>query len=99
MTEVVEAGGCAPPIIASDPREPDHLCWTVDRTAYVRSADRNATFHAVHFQRAPRQTETGLSMSMRFPVLIIPEFVDDAAATARKVAEILNKHWPTGEDE
>lgn len=91
--EQIEAGGCAPPIMAT----PAHTCWTVATTSY--RPDRNTPpLRAVHFQAPPKQTEHGRSIAMRFPVLLVPDFVEDAAAFADKLAALLNEHWPEGED-
>jgi hypothetical protein len=76
--------------------KPDHQRFTVSATAYMRNQDRaalNGRWIAVHYQDPPRATETGRSISMRFPTLIVADYVDDPAALAEKVAAILNKYW------
>ena len=77
---------------------PPHQCWSVSTTAYVRNADRDATFHAVHFQSPPKKTQRGTSFGLRFPTLIVADYVEDGEAVAAKVAAILNEHWPLGDD-
>jgi hypothetical protein len=77
----------------------DHQRFTVDATAYLRNLDRDdlrAECIAVHYQNAPRQTETGTSISLRFPLLIIAGYVEKQRDVAERVARILNEHW--GED-
>lgn len=74
----------------------EHQHFTVDTTAYLRnlsSEDRNSKVYAVHYQNAPRKTETGTTISMRFPTLIVAGYVDKPDQIAEKVARILNAHW------
>lgn len=75
----------------------EHKCWTAATTSYRPDRD-TPPFQAILFQKPPRQTEHGRSVSMRFPVLLIPDFVEDAATFAEKLTALLNEHWPEGED-
>lgn len=88
-------------VLAPDPDEcasmPEHLCWTVLPTSYMRSADRNERYHAVYFQKPPRRTENGISHGLNFPALIVPSYVEQPEDFARKVAAILNECWPKGD--
>lgn len=76
-----------------------HTCFTVGTTAYLRAMPRaemkNAV--AVHYQAPPRNTAGGMSISLRFPILLVPGLVEDGEKMAEKVAAILNLHW-TDED-
>lgn len=76
----------------------EHKCWTVSATSCVRNVDPSATHFAVHFQSPPKKTERGTSFGMIFPTLIIASYVEDDEAVAKKVAAILNEHWPLGDD-
>jgi hypothetical protein len=75
----------------------EHKCWTVNTTAWRPERSAPAMV-AVLFQHPPKQTEHGRSISMRFPVLVVPDHVEGAQAFADRVAAILNEHWPEGED-
>jgi len=77
-------------------REDDgHQCWSADKTAYLRNhepADRTAW--AVLYQSAPVRNESGsTSLSLNFPVLIVSAYANEPEAVARRVVDILNKHW------
>lgn len=81
----------------ADPTEPR---FTASSTAYMRNADRNQQFFAVHYQAPDRQLpEGGVRMSLRFPMLIVAEYVNQPEAVAEKVARILEKHWDDAEQE
>lgn len=73
-----------------------HKCWSVSTTGYV--PDGSAPLVAIHFQKAPRETEHGRTISLRFPALLVPDFVEGAEDVAAKIAAILNEHWPEGDD-
>lgn len=74
----------------------DHRCFTVDTTSYLRNLDRedlNGRCLAIHYQKPPVQTETGTSIGLRFPMLLVAGFLEEPDAVAAKVADILEKHW------
>ncbi|MDP2129960.1 MAG: hypothetical protein U0975_16190 [Erythrobacter sp.] len=74
----------------------EHRRFTVSTTAYLRNLDREdlrAQCFAVHFQRPPVKTETGTSIGLRFPALIIANYLEEPEAVAQKVADILERHW------
>ena len=74
----------------------EHTCFTVDTTGYLRNLDREdlaAPCVAVLYQTTPTKTERGTSHSLRFPMLIMAHYLDDASDVAQRVADILNKHW------
>jgi hypothetical protein len=76
--------------------EGTHQRFTVDSTAYLRNLNREDLWGrtiAIHHQAAPVKTDTGTSMSMRFPLLIVSLYVEEQQAVAEKVARILEKHW------
>lgn len=78
----------------SDP-EP-HQCFTADSTAYMRNLDHEdlrAPCFAVHYQKPPQKTEGGTSYGLRFPMLIMAHYLEQPEEVAKKVADILNKHW------
>ena len=73
-----------------------HKCFTVDGTAYLRNLDREdlrGPCVAIHHQSKPKRTENGTSFGLRYPMLILANYIDDADAVAQRVADILNKHW------
>lgn len=77
----------------------DHKFFSVSTTAYLANLspeERAARCVAIHFERAPKTTETGLSLGMIFPVLIVSNYVDTPNEVAERVAAILNKHWDEG---
>lgn len=77
-------------------RDEPHEIWTVDTTSYLRNLDREdlrAECVAVHYQKPPRKTESGTSIGLRFPTLIVAGYVDKPLEIAARVAAILNKHW------
>lgn len=73
----------------------EHKCFTVSGTAYLRNLTREEISDAVavHYQKPPRETEGGKSIGLRFPLLIVAEYVEDKEGVAEKVAAILNEHW------
>jgi len=74
----------------------DHRCFTVSATAYLRNLDRSARNGkniAVHYQDRPTKTERGTSYGMRWPLLIVANYIDNAEEVAQRVADILEKHW------
>ncbi len=74
----------------------DHKCFTVETTRYIANLgtkDRRGDFYAIHYQAPPKPTEGGQSISLRFPTLIVCDYVTDPEAVAHKVASILEKHW------
>lgn len=66
----------------------DHQYFTVDGTAYT--FPRGAEMTAIHCGDAPRKTDLGTSYSLRFPMLVLVDFIDDKAGTAAKVSDLLN---------
>lgn len=77
-----------------------HQCWTVDSTAYLRNLDREdlqGECIAVHYQAPPVKSETGTSISLRYPILIMSEYLTDKRDVAEKLMRILNEHWEDGE--
>lgn len=72
-----------------------HKCFTVSTTAYLRAIPpedaRNAI--AVHYQAPPKITDVCRTISLRFPILVVPGLVDEGEKMAEKVAAILNAHW------
>ena len=77
------------------PASEAHQCWSADQTAYPRNLDpEDRTAWAVFYQSAPVRTESGsTSHSLNFPVLIVSAYANEPEAVARRVVEILNKHW------
>ncbi len=74
----------------------EHQTWTVDSTAYLRNLDQEdlrAECIAVHYQNAPKKTERGTSIGLRFPTLIVAGYVEKPREVADKIAAILNAHW------
>lgn len=79
-----------------------HQCFTVDATSYLRNFDRadlRAPCYAVHYQRPPERTETGVSIGLRIPMLVVTLYLEEQEKVAAKVARILNKHWDDPEDD
>lgn len=77
-----------------------HQCFTVSTTNYLRNLDREdlrGECVAVHYQKPPTKTETGTSIGMRFPMLIIALYLEQQRDVAEKVAQILNRHWDNEE--
>ena len=74
-----------------------HRRFTASGTAYMRCQSLEALFRnrwiAVHYQDPPTKTERGTSISMRFPVLIVTDCVENPEQMAEKVARILEAHW------
>jgi hypothetical protein len=74
----------------------EHACFTVDTTAYLRNLDRDdlreETF-AIHYQKPPVKNEGSTTIGLRFPTLIVAQYVEDQREIADKVARILNAHW------
>jgi hypothetical protein len=72
-----------------------HQCWSAHQTAYLRNLDpADRTAWAVLYQSAPVRTEIGsISHSLNFPVLIVSAYANEPEAIARRVVDILNKHW------
>ena len=73
--------------------EAEHQCFTVSDTAYLRNIDLKSRCVAVHYQKPPTITDNGQSIGLRFPFLILAEYIEDADKVAEKVARILNAHW------
>ncbi len=74
----------------------EHKCFTAETTAYLRNLsheERSAKTHAVLYQRPFVETKNGISMSMRFPLLIVTGYVEEQAEIAAKIARILEEHW------
>lgn len=74
----------------------EHQCFTVDATAYLRNLDpedRRADVFAIHYQNAPKKTERGTTISLRFPTFIVASYVSNPREIAEKAARILNAHW------
>lgn len=74
----------------------EHKRFTVSQTSYIRNltaADRREPCFAVHYQKAPRITEYGTSMSLAFPTLLVTGYLQEPEQIAQRVADILNKHW------
>lgn len=74
----------------------DHKCFTVETTRYIANLDakdRRGDFYAIHYQAPPKKTDGGQSISLRIPTLIVCDYLGDPQAVARKVANILEKHW------
>lgn len=73
-----------------------HECFTVSSTAYLHhldDEDRCAEAFAVHYQRPPKKTERGTSISLNFPLLLVTGYSAAPRDVADRVAAILNKHW------
>ncbi|AGH48733.1 hypothetical protein G432_05030 [Sphingomonas sp. MM-1] len=73
-----------------------HQCFTVDSTSYLRNLydeDLRGPCIAVHYQKPPTKTETGTSIGLRFPMLIMALYLEKPDEVAQRVADILNKHW------
>lgn len=73
-----------------------HQCFTVSTTAYMRNLNRDELRErcvAIHYQDAPKQTERGTAISMRFPLLILAYYVEETDSEAEKIARILNAHY------
>lgn len=74
----------------------EHQRFTACATAYLRNLDREdraADCYAVHYQAPPEKTETGTSISLRWPLLIVSAYATGPEKVAERVARILNKHW------
>lgn len=74
----------------------EHRCFTVDTTSYLRNLNREDLTErcvAIHYQKPPTKTETGTSIGLRFPMLILGNYIDDAEKVAQRVADLLEKHW------
>lgn len=79
----------------------DHKCFTVSDTAYLRNLsgeDLRGDCIAVHYQSPPSVTETGLSIGLRFPMMIMAGYLEQPREVAEKVARILEKHWDSEND-
>lgn len=97
MSDIFQPDAALLPLL---PVDPDHKLFTVSGTAYMRNLSReqmNGKWIAVHYQDPPKRTERGHSRGLRFPTLIIADYVEDAQALADKVAAILNQHWSESE--
>lgn len=75
-----------------------HECFTVDGTSYMRNLDRerlNGKWAAIHYQKPPTRNEEQktTSFGMRFPLLIVADYVEQPQEIAEKIARILNQHW------
>ena len=79
-----------------------HQHFTVSSTAYLRNLDaedRRRECIAVHYQDAPKRTERGTSIGLKFPFLIVAHYVEGQWQEAEKVARILNAHWNEAPDD
>lgn len=47
---------------------------------------------AVYLGDQPRRTERGISYPLRFPMLMLPDFITPQESTVKTVAEVLNQH-------
>lgn len=47
---------------------------------------------AIHAGDQPRRTERGVSYPLRFPMLLLPDFITPQESTAKAVADVLNQH-------
>lgn len=79
-------------------RGEEHRRFTVDTTAYMRNLapkQLRGDWVAVHYQAPPTKSEDGKTtgISMRFPFLILVDYVEDAGGEAAKIAAILNEHY------
>lgn len=101
-TDIFQPDAALHPLLPADELrrygiEPPHKRFTVSGTAYMRNQSREALWSnrwlAIHYQAPPKKTERGVSMGMRFPILILADYVEDQQATAEKVARILEQHW------
>lgn len=70
-----------------------HKCFTVSDTAYLRNVDTRGRCVAIHYQKPPTKTENGMNIGLRFPMLIVADYLEDMDTVAEKVASILNAHW------
>ena len=74
-----------------------HECFTVASTVYLRnltSEDLHSPCFAVHYQAAPKRdpaTKT-TSLSLKFPTLLVTNYLDAPEQVAERVAAILNKY-------
>lgn len=80
----------------------EHQCFTVSPTSYVRNltaADRREQCFAVHYQKAPKHHEGGgMSLSLKYPTLVVTGYLAEPEKIAQRVADILNKHWDDEHD-
>lgn len=76
----------------------DHQRFTVSTTAYMHNLSPpqlRGDWVAVHYQAPPVKSDDGktTNISMRFPFLILVDYVEDAGGEAAKIAAILNEHY------
>jgi hypothetical protein len=79
-----------------------HERFTASTTAYLRNLDAEdlrGEVWAIHHQEAPRPgKEPGSTIhSLRFPTLIVANYLTQPREVAEKVARILNQHWDDSE--
>ena len=56
------------------------------------AVDRNGGAFAIYAGDQPRHTEGGISHPLRFPMLLLPDYVAQPEAAAQAVADVLNQH-------
>lgn len=79
----------------------EHRCFTVSSTNYLRNLDRedlSARCIAIHYQKPPVQTSRGTSIGLRFPMLIVANYLEQPDDVAQRVADILEQHWTDDQD-
>jgi hypothetical protein len=87
------------------PNPETHKRFTVSKTAYMRNQSREqmkcGEWWAIHYQDAPTPgtLEGSWNMSMRWPTLIIADYVENPEEMGAKVARILEKHWDDESEE
>lgn len=78
----------------------EHQRFTVDATAYLRNLndeDLQSECIAISHQSPPVKNDNGsTSLSLRFPTLIVTEYVANKREIAERIAQILNAHWHDG---
>ena len=79
----------------------EHTTFTPGATAYLRNLnqeDLTENCFAVHYQAAPKKTNEGTIISLRFPLLLVSAYFGNQEEIAAKVARILEKHWNDPDD-
>lgn len=74
----------------------EHKCFTVGSTdfrSHLPRKEPNGDWLAIHFQTAPEKTETGAWFGLRFPMMIMANYLQNPTDLAERVAAILNDHW------
>lgn len=107
MPDTFQPDAALHPLLSAEDQQrfgimPPHQRFTVSGTAYMRTLSRqdlnDEAWVAVHYQRPPRKTGGGTSISLRFPIMIVAGLVEDQQAVAEQVARILNEHWRDDDD-